>query len=66
MGVTGGLTWFGTQCSSFSAMCRFNSERNANNCYLGNMTRQFVDDGNVQMTITALLFMLSHLLGNIA
>ena len=33
--AAGGLLWFGTQCSSFSAMCSSNHRRNASNDFLG-------------------------------
>lgn len=57
------LTWFGTQCSSFSAMCINNSDRRVSNCFLG-CEADFVLEGNFQMQATALLALVSHLLGN--
>ena len=68
MTAQGALTWWGTECSSFSAMCKFGSQRSVENAFLGVTTTNddldFVHRGNVQMTITSLLVLLSHLLGN--
>ena len=68
MTAEGALTWWGTECSSFSAMCKSCSRRFAENAFLGVTTTNddldFVHRGNVQMTITALMIFLSHLLGN--
>ena len=63
----GALTWWGTECSSFSSMCKFNSQRSHDNMYLGfpgNDDSSFVYRGNLQMTITSLMLFLSHLLRN--
>ena len=64
----GALTWWGTECSSFSAMCKSGSQRFQCNLFLGivktNDDSDFVHRGNVQMTITALLIFLSSLLSN--
>ena len=66
--VEGSLTWWGTECSSFSAMCKSGSQRFPENFFLGVTTTHddadFVHRGNVQMTITALMIFLSHLLNN--
>ena len=52
--VEGGLTWWGTECSSFSAMCKSGSQRFPENLFLGvtttNDDSDFVHRGNVQMT----------------
>ena len=61
----GALTWFGTQCSSFSALCMNNSQRWAENLFLGDVTREFVRYGNCQMVITALLMLVSFWCGNV-
>ena len=62
----GALSWFGTQCSSFAALCLSVSNRRASNGYQGDLTKQFVRYGNNQMVVTALIFALSHGLGNVA
>lgn len=59
------LNWFGTQCSSFSALCANNSQRWAGNLYWGDETAKFVRDGNQQMVITALLMMVSFWCSNV-
>ena len=55
----GGLSWFGTQCSSFSAMCKNNSQRWRENLFLGDLTVDFVRRGNMQMVITGLMMLVS-------
>ena len=61
----GSLNWFGTQCSSFSALCRHTSQRWCDNLYWGDESRGFVCDGNMQMVITSLLMMLSYWCSNV-
>ena len=61
----GSLNWFGTQCSSFSALCRHTSQRWHDNLYWGDESRGFVCDGNTQMVITSLLMMLSYWCSNV-
>jgi len=64
--AAGGLLWFGTQCSSFSAMCSANHRRNASNDFLGEPSDEgnedFVRAGNDQMVLTSILWLLGHLL----
>ena len=63
--AAGGLLWFGTQCSSFSAMCSSNHRRKASNNFLGDPSEasaDFVMDGNDQMILTSILWLLGHLL----
>jgi hypothetical protein len=64
--AAGGLLWFGTQCSSFSAMCSANHRRNASNDFLGEPSDEgnedFVRAGNDQMILTSILWLLGHLL----
>jgi hypothetical protein len=62
----GALTWFGTQCSSFTALCKKQSQRWAENSFLGDESKEFVKTGNMQMTITALLMLVSFLVENVA
>ena len=62
----GALTWFGTQCSSFTSLCLHQSQRRPNNLWLGDMSKNFVRYGNNQMVITALLMALSYWIGNVA
>ena len=59
------LNWFGTQCSSFSILCKSNSQRWESNGFLGDMSKEFVRYGNRQMVITSLLMLLSHWCGNV-
>ena len=61
----GSLNWFGSQCSSFSALCRNGAQRWPENLYWGDEARAFVRDGNMQMVITALLMMLSFWCNNV-
>lgn len=67
MAVTkpGSLNWFGTQCSSFSAMCKNNSQRWETNRFLGNLSVAFVRAGNHQMVVTALLMLISYWCSNV-
>ncbi len=62
----GALGWFGTQCSSFTALCKNQSQRWAENSFLGDESKEFVKTGNMQMTITALLMLVSFLVENVA
>ena len=62
----GAFVWFGTQCSSYTALCKNNSQRGAANLFLGDESKEFVKTGNTQMTITALLMLVSFLVENLA
>ena len=61
----GSLNWHGTQCSSWVSLCRCQSNRKLENQYLGDCSRVFVRIGNLQMEISSLLILLSHLVSNI-
>ncbi len=51
------LQWFGTQCSSFVALCRHQSQRKSENSFLGDRTRAFVREGNMHMLVTSVFFL---------
>ena len=59
----GGLIWIATKCSSFVVLCRCQSQRNAGNSFLGDTSREFVRNGNCLMEVTALMYVISFLLG---
>ena len=59
------LVWIATQCSSFVSLCVSVSKRKAQNCWMGDQSREFVLNGNCQMIVSALLYFLSRLLGNV-
>ena len=59
------LTWLGTTCSSFVALCLAQSQRKESNGYRGDETRAFVRVGNQQMLVASLLFFLSSAMGNL-
>ena len=61
----GSLTWFGTECSSFTVLCRAQSLRQASNNYEGDTNRKFVAIGNGLANVSALLYLLTHLMMNI-
>ena len=60
----GCLVWNGTQCSSFVALCRHQSQRRESKSYLGDEAREFVRQGNAQMRVLSLIVLLSCVLGN--
>ena len=57
----GALVWLGTQCSSFLTMCRKQSQRQASNGFLGDVTKEFVRQGNSQMEVSSLIWFLAWL-----
>ena len=59
------LVWIATQCSSFVSLCVSVSKRKAQNCWMGDQSREFVLNGNCQMIVSALIYFLSRLLGNV-
>ncbi len=59
------LNWMGTQCSSFTVLCRAVSGRSPENDYMGFEQKDFVFNGNLQQEIASLLMWLSFQIGNI-
>ncbi len=59
------LVWLATQCSSFVALCKAQSQRRSDNQWLGNEGRDFVRVGNQQMLVASLLYFVSFLLSNL-
>ena len=59
------LVWIATTCSSFISLCISVSKRNAENHWMGDHSRDFVLNGNCQMIVSALMYFLSRLLGNV-
>ena len=57
----GALLWFRMQCSSFSVLCKAQSERHAGNNYLGNTSRAFVQEGKCLAQVTALVWLVGFL-----
>ncbi len=55
----------GTPCSSFVTLCLAQSNRRAENGYRGDESRKFVREGNAQMMVASLLFMVSWWLGGL-
>ena len=60
----GCLVWSGIQCSSFVGLCRHQSQRRESNSYLGDESREFVQQGNAQMRVLSVIVFLSCVLGN--
>ena len=58
------LNWLATRCSSFVPLCQSQAKRYEENRLMGDCSKQFVRDGNALMDVTALLYLLSFLLGN--
>ena len=58
----GGYIWCGTQCSSFLQMCVSTSGRRRSNGFYGDESRKFVREGNRQMKVLSLLFVVASLL----
>jgi len=63
LAAPGALIWLGTQCSSFVLMCKAIAKREEANHWMGDTNRQFVRDGNVQMQITSLIYLMASCLG---
>ena len=61
----GSLNWFGTVCSSFVVLCRAQSLRNLSNGFHGDTNRLFVQIGNGLAAVSALLFLVSAIIGNV-
>lgn len=59
----GALVWLGIQCSSFVLICKGVAKREAANEWLGNTNHKFVQEGNVQMQIASLIFLVATLIG---
>ena len=59
------LTWFGTQCSSFVLLCHTQAQRLPSNGFWGDTGRDFIQEGNHVMDVTAMLFFISFLLLNV-
>lgn len=58
-----GLIWIATPCSSFTVLCRYQSQRLPSNNFLGEEdSYSFVKTGNALCEISALMFFLSYLL----
>ena len=58
------LNWLATKCSSFVPLCQCQAQRYEENRFMGDTSKAFVRDGNALMDVTALLYLLSFLLGN--
>lgn len=58
-----GLFWMGTKCSSWVVLCRYQSNRYPSNGFMGDESRAFVRNGNCLMTVSALMFLLAHMVG---
>ena len=59
------MNWLGTKCSPFVRINKNNNKRCQENQYLGDVTKEFVRVGNLQMEITALIVFVSFLSGNV-
>ena len=59
----GALIWCGMPCSSYVTLSRSQSLRYPENLHLGDTSKYFVQEGNVLGDITAMIMLLSHLLG---
>ena len=55
------LVWHGTPCSSFTVMSRGTSLRAAENDFLGDLTKDFVCEGNGLCDATSCTMLISHL-----
>ena len=58
-----GMLWIATVCSSFVVLCRAQSQRSAENQYLGDLGRRFVREGNALMEASSLIYFIAFLLG---
>lgn len=57
-----GLAWVACECSSFTVMCRHQSQRTHANNFQGDCTRSFVTTGNMLQTISSLILFLAYAL----
>lgn len=62
----GGFIWLGTKCSSFVQLCLSQSMRQSANSYLGDEGKEFVRQGNLLMSITALIMLIARWSGAVA
>ena len=60
------LNGMATKCSSFVPLCQCQAQRLPGNDFLGDCSKQIVRDGNALMDVTALLYLLAFLVGNVA
>lgn len=59
------FTWCGTKCSSFVALSSSQAGRTPENGFRGNDWRPFVSEGNGLAEVTALVWLISYLVGNV-
>ena len=59
----GTLCWLGTQGSSFVKICVSQSQRRADNGFVGDETKEFVRDGNHQQLVASLIIFVSWCIG---
>jgi hypothetical protein len=57
----GCCVWFGTQCSSFISVSKFQHQRTTSNNFMGDASKPFVSDGNVLHDVTACLYFIAWL-----
>ena len=57
----GALIWLATQCSSWLQMCVTGSQRRLANEFMGDLSKDWVQDGNAQMVASALIYFLAWL-----
>ena len=57
----GALIWLATQCSSWLNMCMKGSKRCHANEFMGDCSKDWVQDGNAQMVASALIYFLAWL-----
>eukprot|EP00438_Fugacium_kawagutii_P002805 Skav214091 [mRNA] locus=scaffold1185:976:1692:+ [translate_table: standard] len=62
--VEHGLVWMGPPCSSFVVLCRHQADRFIGNKFLGAQEKAFVKRGNSFMSLSAMIYLLSCVLGN--
>ena len=60
------FNWMATKCSSFVSLCQCQAQRLPDNDFLGDCSKQFARDGIALMDVTALLYLLAFLVGNVA
>ena len=58
--------WFGTQCSSFVPLCISVSKRCSDNNFFGDVSKEFVQQGNALMMITSFIMALGLSMGHYA
>lgn len=51
-----GLLWIACECCSFTVMCRAVSARSEQINYMGDVSRAFVAEGNLLMTVSSLFY----------